>query len=93
MWVWTFDLWQFKHVLAQYVTCLFKPCQMNLADTSRLVILAPGWDKVWTVSKTLRFQASGTIGLAEPVETSHNTENEPFENGTSVTLRLVMAVL
>ena len=90
--VWTFDLWQFKHVFAQYVTCLFNPCQTNLVDTSFLVTLAPGWDKVWTVSKTLRLQASGTMGLAEPVETSHSTENELFEKGTSLTLRFVIAV-
>ena len=44
------------------------------------------------VLNTLRLHILGTIGLAEPVEVSYKTENEPFEKGRSASLRFVMVV-
>ncbi len=56
---------------------------MNLVETNLFVVLAPGWDSEWTVSKIFLRQASGTIGLGFFVETSHNKVHVPFANGTS----------
>ena len=62
-------------------------------EISLLVVLAPGWDNEWTVSKTRRRQVSGMIGRADLEETSQSIVNAPSENGTSRTFRFVMAVL
>ena len=89
---WTLDRWQLRQDLAHWVTCLFRPCHTNLAETSRFVSLAPGWAKAWIVSNTLRLHISSTTGLAEPVKMSHNTVKAPSANGTSASLSFVMAV-
>ena len=65
---------------------------MNLEETRRFVVRAPGCDKECTVSKTNLLQLSGTTGLGVPVETSHSKVKEPLEKGTSSRRRLVMAV-
>ncbi|KFD60299.1 hypothetical protein M514_27518, partial [Trichuris suis] len=70
MWRWILEVWQGTQDLAQILTCLRKPCHMNLAAMSFCVVRIESWARPWTISKMRRPQAAGIMGRGCPVETS-----------------------
>ena len=58
-WPCTLAHWQSRQVLAQVLTCLDRRCQTNL-EISFTVVLAPGLERQWTVSNTLRRREAWT---------------------------------
>ena len=82
-WRCTLARWQSRQVLAQVLTCLARPCHTNLEETSLTVVLAPGWERPWTVSNTLCRRAVRTSGRTRPVETSQSSVRLPLPMGMS----------